>query len=58
MHFWPSCGYERLQPTAEGWLALTPDYLRLVLARPEFFPVAAPALGEQWGPRLGRLEDL
>lgn len=30
----------------------------LVLARPEFFPVAAPALGEQWGPRLGRLEDL
>lgn len=35
MNFWPSCGYERLQPTAEGRLALTPDYLRLVLARPE-----------------------
>lgn len=45
MHFWPSCGYERLQPTAEGWLALTPDYLRLVLARPELalVPESCPA---------------
>lgn len=45
MHFWPSCGYERLQPTAEGRLALTPDYLRLVLARPELslVPESCPA---------------
>ena len=35
MNFWPSCGYERLQPTASGWLAVTPDYLRLFLDRPE-----------------------
>lgn len=45
MNFWPSCGYERLQPTAEGRLALTPDYLRLVLARPELalVPESCPA---------------
>lgn len=45
MNFWPSCGYERLQTTAEGRLALTPDYLRLVLARPELalVPESCPA---------------
>lgn len=45
MNFWPSCGYERLQPTASGWLALTPDYLRLFLDRPELalVPESCPA---------------
>lgn len=35
MNFWPSCGFERLQRNAQGWLAVTPDYLRLFLDRPE-----------------------
>lgn len=35
MNFWPTCGFERLQRNAQGWLAVTPDYLRLFLDRPE-----------------------
>lgn len=35
MNFWPSCGYEHLQTDAWGWLAVTPDYLRFLFARPE-----------------------
>jgi len=35
MNFWPACGFERLQRDARGWLAVTPDYLRLFLDRPE-----------------------
>ncbi len=35
MNFWPSCGYDRLQVNDQGWLAVTPDYLRLFLDRPE-----------------------
>jgi hypothetical protein len=35
MNFWPSCGYDRLHLTEQGWLAVTPDYLRLFLNRPE-----------------------
>ncbi|CAN7513567.1 DUF6352 family protein [Polaromonas sp. LjRoot131] len=34
-NFWPSSGFEQLQPTARGWLQPTDDYLRLFLARPE-----------------------
>lgn len=33
--FWPSSGFSRLQRNARGWLALSDDYLRLFLARPE-----------------------
>jgi hypothetical protein len=36
MNWWPSCGYDRLQVDDAGWLAPTPDYLRLWLdERPE-----------------------
>lgn len=35
MNFWPSCGFDRLQRNAQGWLTVTPDYLRLFLERPE-----------------------
>lgn len=35
MNFWPSCGYDRLGRDARGWLAVTPDYLRGFLDRPE-----------------------
>jgi len=35
MSFWPSCGFDRLQRNAQGWLGVTPDYLRLFLDRPE-----------------------
>lgn len=35
MSFWPSCGYERLQVRPDGQLAVTPDYLRHWLDRPE-----------------------
>ncbi len=35
MNFWPSCGYDRLQTRADGRLAVTPDYLRHWLDRPE-----------------------
>lgn len=35
MSFWPACGYDRLQTRADGRLAVTPDYLRHWLDRPE-----------------------
>ncbi len=35
MNFWPGCGFDRLQRNAQGWLAITPDYLRFYLDRPE-----------------------
>lgn len=35
MNFWPACGFDRLQRNAQGWLIVTPDYLRLFLDRPE-----------------------
>ena len=34
-NFWPSCGFDRLVRNSRGWLSVTPDYLRLFLARPE-----------------------
>ena len=45
MNFWPSCGYDLLQRDAQGWLAVTPDYLRLYLERPELalVPESCPA---------------
>jgi hypothetical protein len=33
--FWQSSGYQTLQRNDHGWLRVTPDYLRWLLARPE-----------------------
>jgi len=38
--FWQSSGYTALQRNDHGWLRVTPDYLRLLLARPELAPIA------------------
>jgi hypothetical protein len=38
--FWTSCGYRLLAPGADGRLALTDDFLRSTLTRPELAPVA------------------
>ncbi len=35
MNFWPNCGFDRLHRNDQGWLLVTPDYLRLFLDRPE-----------------------
>jgi hypothetical protein len=37
--FWRSCGYRLLRPGADGRLALTDDFLRASLARPELAPL-------------------
>jgi len=37
--FWRSCGYRLLARNADGTLALTDDFLRSLLARPELAPV-------------------
>ena len=37
--FWPSCGHRLLAAGADGRLALTDDFLRSYLARPELSPV-------------------
>ena len=38
--FWPSCGYRLLSVNDEGHLALTDDFLRHLLQRPEIAPIA------------------
>ena len=38
--FWQSSGYQTLQRNDHGWLRVTPDYLRWLLARPELAPIA------------------
>jgi hypothetical protein len=38
--FWQSSGYPTLQRNDHGWLRVTPDYLRWLLARPELAPIA------------------
>ena len=38
--FWQSSGYQTLQRNDHGWLRVTPEYLRLILARPELAPIA------------------
>ena len=38
--FWQSSGYNALSKNDHGWLRVTPDYLRLVLQRPELAPIA------------------
>jgi hypothetical protein len=37
--FWTSCGYRLLRPTAEGRIAVTDDFLRSHLLRPELAPI-------------------
>ena len=37
--FWQSSGYQTLQRNDYGWLRVTPDYLRWLLARPELAPI-------------------
>jgi hypothetical protein len=37
--FWRSSGLHLLEPTPEGWLAVTPDFLRAYYTRPEVHPV-------------------
>jgi len=37
--FWPSCAYRLLKVTPSGRLALTPEFLRSYLLRPELSPV-------------------
>ena len=37
--YWRSCGYGLLEPTAEGHLRVTDDFLRSLLERPELAPV-------------------
>ena len=45
--FWQSSGYQTLQRNDHGWLRVTPDYLRWVLARPELAPIRESGTGER-----------
>ena len=38
--FWQASGYQALQRNDHGWLRVTPEYLRLILSRPELAPIA------------------
>ncbi|MCY7388019.1 MAG: DUF6352 family protein [Burkholderiales bacterium] len=38
--FWQSSGYQTLQRNDHGWLRVTPDYLRWLLARTELAPIS------------------
>lgn len=38
--FWQASGYQALQRNDHGWLRVTPEYLRLILMRPELAPIA------------------
>ena len=44
--FWRSCGYRLLARRDDGTLALTDDFLRSLLARPELAPIAGSGAGE------------
>lgn len=37
--FWKSAGFHLVRVDAQGWLTVTPDYLRAYLTRPEVHPV-------------------
>ena len=45
--FWQSSGYQTLQRNDHGWLRVTPDYLRWLLARPELAPINESGPGER-----------
>ena len=38
--FWQSSGFNTLTQNDHGWLRATPDFFRLILARPELAPIA------------------
>jgi len=44
--FWTSCGFRLLKPGADGQLALTDDFLRGSLLRPELAPIAQSCAAE------------
>jgi hypothetical protein len=44
--FWPSCGYHLLAQNADGHLVVTDRFLRHLLARPEFAPIASSCAAE------------
>lgn len=44
--YWRSCGYRLLEPTAQGHLRVTDDFLRSLLERPELAPVPESCEGE------------
>ena len=46
LNFWPACGYLLLERDAQGALAPTEAYLRLLLARPELALVAESCAAE------------
>ncbi len=39
-NFWIASGFDTLVKNDHGWLRVTPDYLRFILARPELAPIA------------------
>ena len=44
--FWPSCGYCLLAQNTDGHLVVTDEFLRHLLARPEFAPIASSCAAE------------
>jgi len=54
--FWPSCGYRLLQVTPEGRIAVTAEFLRSHLLRPELSPVPESGAAEL-ALHAGLLED-
>ena len=38
--FWQGSGFQTLQRNDRGWLRVTPEYLRVMLSRPELAPIA------------------
>jgi hypothetical protein len=45
--FWQTSGYRTLQRNDHGWLRVTPEYLRLILSRPELAPIAESGVSER-----------
>lgn len=45
--FWPGCGYRLLQAAPDGQLAVTDDFIRALLLRPELAPVAESCTAER-----------
>jgi hypothetical protein len=44
--FWPSCGYRLLRARADGRLAISEEFLRSYLLRPELAPLPESSTGE------------
>ncbi|MGI9520706.1 MAG: DUF6352 family protein [Hyphomicrobiaceae bacterium] len=39
VNYWKSAGLHLVEPTADGWLSVTPDLIRAYLTRPEVHPI-------------------